>query len=118
MEELVSIYNEVLEHDNKDKGIRLFIFKNKADFVKKYVEENLMKFKIDEPNHGEKYEDTYKTHLESINMVVKPFSEDEVIIVGVFGRYVDRINIGKDDVRIYNLKDIEFLLKDINKYYQ
>lgn len=117
MEELVSIYNEVLDHDNKDDGVRLFVFKDKHDFVKKYVEENLMTMKINEPNHGEKYEDTFKDFLNNINMVIEPFGDNEIIIVGVFGKYVDKIDIGNADVRVYNLGDISFLIDDIEKTY-
>lgn len=117
MEELVSIYNEVLNHDNKEDGVRLFVFKNKQDFTKKFVEENLMKMKINEPNHGESYDDTFKNFLNNINMVIEPFGDNEIIIVGVFGKNIDKIDIGNSDVRVYNIKDISFLIDDIENIY-
>lgn len=117
MEKLVSVYKRVMEHDNKSDGVRLFVFKNKNDFMKKYVEDNLIKMKIKEPIHGEKYEDTFDVFLNNINMVIEPFGEEEVIIVGVFGEYVDSIDIGNADVRVYNLGDISFLIDDIERAY-
>lgn len=117
MEDLVSVYNEVLDHDNKDNSIRLFVFKDKHDFVKKFTEENLMQMKISEPNHGEKYEDTFKKFLDNINMVIEPFGDNEVIIVGVFGKHVGKIDIGNADVRVYNIREISFLIDDIEKMY-
>lgn len=118
MEELVSIYNDVLDHDSKSNSVRLFVYKNKEDFVKKYVEENLMRMKVSEPNHTEKYENTFKKYLDNINMIISPFGEDEIIIVGVFGDYVDKIDIGKSDVRVYSIKDISFLIDDMEDSYK
>ena len=80
------------------RGVRVFIYKNKNDLVKKYVENNLMKLKVSEPITGEKYDDTFKEYLDEINSLIKPFKEDEVIVVGVFGKYVDDIDIGNVEI--------------------
>ena len=118
MEELVSMYDEVLNHDSRDDGVRVFIYKNKNDLVKKYVENNLMKLKISEPITGEKYDDTFKEYLDEINSLIKPFKEDEVIVVGVFGKYVDDIDIGKVDVRVYHADELDLLIEDVDSLYE
>ena len=117
MEELVSMYDEVLNHDSRDDGVRVFIYKNKNDLVKKYVENNLMKLKVSEPITGEKYDDTFKKYLDEINSLIKPFKEDEVIVVGVFGKYVDSIDIGNVDVRVYHVDELDLLIEDVNSLY-
>lgn len=118
MEELVNIYDEVLNHDNRDDGVRVYIYKNKNDLVKKYVENNLMKLKISEPITGEKYDDTFKKYLDEINSLIKPFKEDEVIVVGVFGKYVDDIDIGNVDVRVYHADELDLLIEDVYSLYE
>ena len=118
MEELVSMYDEVLNHDSRDDGVRVFIYKNKNDLVKKYVENNLMKLKVSEPITGEKYDDTFKEYLDEINSLIKPFKEDEVIVVGVFGKYVDDIDIGNVDVRVYHVDELDLLIEDVNSLYE
>ena len=118
MEELVSMYDEVLNHDSRDDGVRVFIYKNKNDLVKKYVENNLMKLKISEPITGEKYDDTFKEYLDEINSLIKPFKEDEVIVVGVFGKYVDDIDIGNVDVRVYHADELDLLIEDVDSLYE
>ena len=118
MEELVSMYDEVLNHDSRDDGVRVFIYKNKNDLVKKYIENNLMKMKISEPITGEKYDDTFKEYLDEINSLIKPFKEDEVIVVGVFGKYVDDIDIGNVDVRVYHADELDLLIEDVNSLYE
>ena len=118
MEELVSMYDEVLNHDSRDDGVRVFIYKNKNDLVKKYVENNLMKLKVSEPITGEKYDDTFKKYLDEINSLIKPFKEDEVIVVGVFGKYVDDIDIGNVDVRVYHADELDLLIEDVNSLYE
>ena len=118
MEELVNIYDEVLNHDNKDDGVRVYMYKNKNDLVKKYVENNLMKLKISEPITGEKYDDTFKKYLDEINSLIKPFKEDEVIVVGVFGKYVDDIDIGNVDVRVYHADELDLLIEDVYSLYE
>ena len=118
MEELVNMYDEVLNHDSRDDGVRVFIYKNKNDLVKKYVENNLMKLKISEPITGEKYDDTFKEYLDEINSLIKPFKEDEVIVVGVFGKYVDDIDIGKVDVRVYHADELDLLIEDVDSLYE
>lgn len=117
MEELVNIYDEVLNHDNRDDGVRVYMYKNKDDLVKKYVENNLMKLKISEPITGEKYDDTFKKYLDEINSLIKPFKEDEVIVVGVFGKYVDDIDIGNVDVRVYHADELDLLIEDVYSLY-
>lgn len=117
MEELVSIYGEVLNHDKRDDGVRVYMYKNKNDLVKKYVENNLMKLKISEPITGEKYDDTFKKYLDEINSLIKPFKEDEVIVVGVFGKYVDDIDIGNVDVRVYHADELDLLIEDVYSLY-
>ena len=118
MEELVNMYDEVLNHDSRDDSVRVFIYKNKNDLVKKYVENNLMKLKISEPITGEKYDDTFKEYLDEINSLIKPFKEDEVIVVGVFGKYVDDIDIGKVDVRVYHADELDLLIEDVDSLYE
>ena len=118
MEELVSMYDEVLNHDSRDDGVRVFIYKNKNDLVKKYVENNLMKLKVSEPITGEKYDDTFKEYLDEINSLIKPFKEDEVVVVGVFGKYVDDIDIGNVDVRVYHADELDLLIEDVNSLYE
>lgn len=118
MEELVSMYDEVLNHDSRDDGVRVYIYKNKNDLVKKYVENNLMKLKVSEPITGEKYDDTFKKYLDEINSLIKPFKEDEVIVVGVFGKYVDDIDIGNVDVRVYHVDELDLLIEDVNSLYE
>ena len=118
MEELVSMYDEVLNHDSRDDGVRVFIYKNKNDLVKKYVENNLMKLKVSEPITGEKYDDTFKKYLDEINSLIKPFKEDEVMVVGVFGKYVDDIDIGNVDVRVYHADELDLLIEDVNSLYE
>lgn len=118
MEELVSMYDEVLNHDSRDDGVRVFIYKNKNDLVKKYVENNLMKLKVSEPITGEKYDDTFKEYLDEINSLIKPFKEDEVIVVGVFGKYVDDIDIGNVDVRVYHADELDLLIEDVDSLYE
>lgn len=118
MEELVNMYDEVLNHDSRDDGVRVFIYKNKNDLVKKYVENNLMKLKISEPITGEKYDDTFKEYLDEINSLIKPFKEDEVIVVGVFGKYVDDIDIGNVDVRVYHADELDLLIEDVDSLYE
>lgn len=118
MEELVSMYDEVLNHDSRDDGVRVFIYKNKDDLVKKYVENNLMKLKVSEPITGEKYDDTFKKYLDEINSLIKPFKEDELIVVGVFGKYVDDIDIGNVDVRVYHADELDLLIEDVNSLYE
>jgi hypothetical protein len=118
MEELVSMYDEVLNHDSRDDGVRVFIYKNKNDLVKKYAENNLMKLKVSEPITGEKYDDTFKEYLDEINSLIKPFKEDEVIVVGVFGKYVDDIDIGNVDVRVYHADELDLLIEDVNSLYE
>ena len=118
MEELVNMYDEVLNHDSRDDGVRVFIYKNKNDLAKKYVENNLMKLKISEPITGEKYDDTFKEYLDEINSLIKPFKEDEVIVVGVFGKYVDDIDIGNVDVRVYHADELDLLIEDVDSLYE
>src|SRR5699024_8444008 len=118
MEELVSMYDEVLNHDSRDDGVRVFIYKNKNDLVKKYVENNLMKLKVSEPITGEKYDDTFKEYLDEINSLIKPFKEDEVIVIGVFGKYVDDIDIGNVDVRVYHADELDLLIEDVDSLYE
>ena len=118
MEELVSMYDEVLNHDSRDDGVRVFIYKNKNDLVKKYVENNLMKLNVSEPITGEKYDDTFKKYLDEINSLIKPFKEDELIVVGVFGKYVDDIDIGNVDVRVYHADELDLLIEDVNSLYE
>ena len=118
MEELVNMYDEVLNHDSRDDGVRVFIYKNENDLVKKYVENNLMKLKVSEPITGEKYDDTFKEYLDEINSLIKPFKEDEVIVVGVFGKYVDDIDIGKVDVRVYHADELDLLIEDVYSLYE
>lgn len=118
MEELVNMYDEVLNHDSRDDSVRVFIYKNKNDLVKKYVENNLMKLKISEPITGEKYDDTFKEYLDEINSLIKPFKEDEVIVVGVFGKYVDDIDIGNVDVRVYHADELDLLIEDVDSLYE
>lgn len=118
MEELVNMYDEVLNHDSRDDGVRVFIYKNKNDLVKKYVENNLMKLKISEPITGEKYDDTFREYLDEINSLIKPFKEDEVIVIGVFGKYVDDIDIGKVDVRVYHADELDLLIEDVDSLYE
>ena len=118
MEELVSMYDEVLNHDSRDDGVRVFIYKNKNDLVKKYVENNLMKLKVSEPITGEKYDDTFKKYLDEINSLIKPFKEDELIVVGVFGKYVDDIDIGNVDVRVYHVDELDLLIEDVDSLYE
>lgn len=118
MEELVSMYDEVLNHDSRDDGVRVFIYKNKNDLIKKYVENNLMKLKVSEPITGEKYDDTFKEYLDEINSLIKPFKEDEVIVVGVFGKYVDDIDIGNVDVRVYHVDELDLLIEDVDSLYE
>lgn len=118
MEELVNMYDEVLNHDSRDDGIRVFIYKNKNDLVKKYVENNLMKLKVSEPITGEKYDDTFREYLDEINSLIKPFKEDEVIVIGVFGKYVDDIDIGNVDVRVYHADELDLLIEDVDSLYE
>lgn len=118
MEELVSMYDEVLNHDSRDDGVRVYIYKNKNDLVKKYVENNLMKLKVSEPITGEKYDDTFKKYLDEINSLIKPFKEDELIVVSVFGKYVDDIDIGNVDVRVYHADELDLLIEDVNSLYE
>ena len=118
MEELVSMYDEVLNHDSRDNGVRVYIYKNKNDLVKKYVENNLMKLKVSEPITGEKYDDTFKKYLYEINSLIKPFKEDELIVVGVFGKYVDDIDIGNVDVRVYHADELDLLIEDVDSLYK
>lgn len=118
MEELVSMYDEVLNHDSRDDGVRVFIYKNKNDLVKKYVENNLMKLKVSEPITGEKYDNTFKKYLDEINSLIKPFKEDGLIVVGVFGKYVDDIDIGNVDVRVYHADELDLLIEDVNSLYE
>lgn len=118
MEELVSMYDEVLNHDSRDDGVRVFIYKNKNDLVKKYVENNLMKLKVSEPITGEKYDDTFREYLDEINSLIKPFKEDEVIVIGVFGKYVDDIDIGNVDVRVYHADELDLLIEDVDSLYE
>lgn len=118
MEELVNMYDEVLNHDSRDDGVRVFIYKNKNDLVKKYVENNLMKLKISEPITGEKYDDTFREYLDEINSLIKPFKEDEVIVIGVFGKYVDDIDIGNVDVRVYHADELDLLIEDVDSLYE
>lgn len=118
MEELVSMYDEVLNHDSRDDGVRVYMYKNKNDLVKKYVENNLMKLKISEPITGEKYDNTFKKYLDEINSLLKPFKENEVIVVGVFGKYVDDIDIGNVDVRVYHADELDLLIEDVNLLYE
>lgn len=118
MEELVNMYDEVLNHDSRDDGVRVFIYKNKNDLVKKYVENNLMKLKVSEPITGEKYDDTFREYLDEINSLIKPFKEDEVIVIGVFGKYVDDIDIGKVDVRVYHADELDLLIEDVDSLYE
>lgn len=118
MEELVSMYDEVLNHDSRDDGVRVFIYKNKNDLVKKYVENNLMKLKVSEPITGEKYDDTFREYLDEINSLIKPFKEDEVIVIGVFGKYVDDIDIGNVDVRVYHADELDLLIEDVDLLYE
>lgn len=118
MEELVSMYDEVLNHDSRDDGVRVFIYKNKNDLVKKYAENNLMKLKISEPITGEKYDYTFKEYLDEINSLIKPFKSDEVIVVGVFGKYVDDIDIGNSDVRVYHADELDLLIEDVDSLYE
>lgn len=117
IEELVEVYNEVLNHDNKGNGVRVFIYKNKDDLVKKYVEDNLMKLKVSEPVTGKKYDDTFKKYLDEVNSLIKPFKDDELIVVGVFGKYVDKIDIGNVDVRVYHFDELDLLIEDVNEIY-
>lgn len=118
MDNLVSMYNEVLNHDSKDNGVRVFIYKDKDDLTKKYVRENLMRLKIDEPITGEKYDDTFKKYLNEINSLIKPFKDDELIVVGVFGEYVESIDIGNTDVRVYHADELDLLIEDVNLLYE
>lgn len=118
MEELVSMYNEVLNHDKVDDDIRVFVFKDTDDLIKKYVEANLMEMKVSEPISGEKYEDTFNKYLQDINSLIKPFEDNEIIVVGVFGKYVDRIDIGNVDVRVYHVDEIDLLVEDIQDSYK
>lgn len=118
MEELVNMYDEVLNHDSRDDGVRVFIYKNKNDLVKKYVENNLMKLKVSEPITGEKYDDTFREYLDEINSLIKPFKEDEVIVIGVFGKYVDDIDIGNVDVRVYHADELDLLIEDVDSLYE
>ena len=118
MEELVSMYDEVLNHDSRDDGVRVYMYKNKNDLVKKYVENNLMKLKVSEPITGEKYDNTFKEYLDEINSLIKPFKEDEVIVVGVFGKYVDDIDVGNVDVRVYHADELDLLIEDVNSLYE
>lgn len=118
MEEIVSVYNEVMSHDNKDKGLNIMIYKNKDDFVKKYVEKNILNMKIDEPIHGENYDDKFKSYLERINMILSAYNDEELIIVGVFDEHPDKWKIGESDIRVYDVDNIDFLMEDINEYYK
>ena len=118
MEELVNMYDEVLNHDSRDDSVRVFIYKNKNDLVKKYVENNLMKLKVSEPITGEKYDDTFREYLDEINSLIKPFKEDEVIVIGVFGKYVDDIDIGNVDVRVYHADELDLLIEDVDSLYE
>lgn len=118
IEEVVSIYNEVMAHDNKGKGLNVMIYKNKDDFVKKYIEENLMSMKIDEPIHGERYDSKFKSYLDKINMILSAYEEDELIIIGVFDEYPENWSIGESDIRAYDIDNIDFLMEDIYEYYK
>lgn len=117
MDKLVSMYDEVLNHDSKDDGVRVFIYKDKDDLTKKYARDNLMKLKISEPITGEKYDDTFKKYLDEINSLIKPFRDDELIVVGVFGKYVENIDIGNADVRVYHADELDLLVEDVKALY-
>lgn len=118
MDKLVSMYDEVLNHDSKDDGVRVFIYKDKDDLTKKYARDNLMRLKISEPITGEKYDDTFKKYLDEINSLIKPFKDDELIVVGVFGKYVESIDIGNTDVRVYHADELDLLIEDVNSLYE
>lgn len=117
MDKLVSMYDEVLNHDSKDDGVRVFIYKDKDDLTKKYARDNLMRLKISEPITGEKYDDTFKKYLDEINSLIKPFRDDELIVVGVFGKYVENIDIGNTDVRVYHADELDLLVEDVKVLY-
>jgi len=117
MEDLVNMYQEVLNFDNKNKDLRVYVFSNKDDLIKKYVENNLMSMKIDEPITGEKYDIKFKKYLEEVKLLCNTFSNTEIIIIGVYGLYVDSIDINSNDVRLYHLHEIELLSDDIREYY-
>lgn len=117
IEELVSMYKEVLDFDNKSDDLRIYVFANKDDLVRKYIEKNLLGMKIKEPITGEKYDDTFKEYLEEIRILCNSFEPREIIIIGVYGKYVDSIDIHNNDVRLYHLNEISLLSDDIKQYY-
>lgn len=118
IEELVSVYNKVTAHDNKENSLNVMVYRNKDDFVKKYVEKNLLNMKIDEPIHGERYDDTFKDYMDKINMILSAYDEDELIIVGVFDKYPENWSIGESDIRVYDIDNIDFLMEDVSEYYK
>lgn len=118
IEELVAVYQEVLNFDKKTDDLRIYIFKDKHDLMKKYVEENLLQMKLKEPITGEKYDNKFKEFLEEIRVLSNTFSNDEIIIIGVYGKYVDSINIHDNDIRLYHISEISLLADDIKEYYR
>lgn len=118
IEELVAVYQEVLNFDKKTDDLRVYIFKDKHDLMKKYVEENLLQMKLKEPITGEKYDNKFKEFLEEIRVLSNTFSNDEIIIIGVYGKYVDSINIHDNDIRLYHISEISLLADDIKEYYR
>lgn len=117
MEDLVSVYKDKLDFDSNSKDIRVFIFKNKDDLINKYVDRNLIKMKIDEPNNNQKYDDKFKSYLEELKLLLNPFSKDEVIVVGVFGKNIENIDINNNDVRLYRIEEFSLLIEDVNHFY-
>ena len=118
MEELVSIFNSKFDVFIPKKDFKLYVYKNKADLVSKYVDRNLIKMKMDEPLRSEKYDDTFKFYLEEINMLSQTFNDTEPILVGVFGYRTDWIRIGENDVKLYHVEDINLVVEDMNEFYQ
>src|SRR5690606_5854970 len=118
IEELVAVYQEVLNFDKKTDDLRVYVFKDKHDLMKKYVEENLLQMKLKEPITGEKYDNKFKEFLEEIRVLSNTFSNDEIIIIGVYGKYVDSINIHDNDIRLYHISEISLLADDIKEYYR
>lgn len=118
MDELVEMYNEVLNFDNNDECIKIYVYKNKEDLIKKYVEKNILKMKIDEPITNESYDEKFKGYLKELRMLLKTFNDKEVIIVGVFGFDYEFIDVERDCINLYNLSELDLLIEDISNFYK
>lgn len=117
IEELVSTYTEALTFDKQMDDLRVYVYKDKKDLISKYINMYKLRMKVNEPKHGEKYEEKFDRFLKELNMLCTSFKENDIIIVGVYGEGADKIDIGVNDVRLYHVDELEFLQEDIRSYY-